>query len=134
MYSVNAPSRCTPSVSLNWQAFGRLRRQDAHLPQLVYGDIVTFTPAANVGFSLLPTTMVAATSWPGMRGKVTRGFLPRKEFRSLPQSPTMRTFSKRFSGETTGSGMTPTSASPGFFMMRAFILSGEYHIPTYGSP
>src|SRR6266403_2599257 len=92
MYSVRAPSRCTPRVSLNWHAFGRLRRQDAHLPQLVYGDMVTSTPAARAGFCLLPLTMVAATSWPGMRGNVTRGFVPRKEFKSLPQNPIIRTF------------------------------------------
>src|SRR6476646_8854678 len=121
MYSVNAPSRCTPRVSLNWQALGLRRRQEAHLPQLVYGDMVTLTPAARAGLSLLPETMVAATSCPGMRGNVTIGFFPRKELRSLPQSPIMRTLSRRFSPELTGSVIDSTTASPGFFMTTAFI-------------
>src|ERR1700694_1506139 len=78
MYSVAAPSRCTPRVSLNWQALGRPRRQEAHFPQLVYGDSVTSTPAANAGFILLPSTMVAETSCPGTRAKDPSGFFPRK--------------------------------------------------------
>ena len=58
---------------------------------------------------------------PGMRGNVTIGFFPRKEFRSLPQSPIMRTLSRRFSPELTGSVIDSTTASPGFFMTTAFI-------------
>src|SRR5437879_5284227 len=68
-----------------------------------------------------------------MRGKVTRGLLPRKEFKSLPQNPIIRTFSSRFSEETDGSGMASSSATPGFRMMRAFILSGEHYFFTHNS-
>ena len=35
MNSAIAPSRCTPRVSFDWQAFGRPRRHDAHFPQLL---------------------------------------------------------------------------------------------------
>lgn len=58
----------------------------------------------------------------GMRGNVTRGLLPRKEFRSLPHSPTMRTLSKSVSSEATGSAIDSTTASPDFLITRAFIL------------
>src|SRR5580700_6530396 len=96
MNSVRAPSRWTPRVSLNAQAFGRARRQEEHFPQFVYGDMVTFTPAASAENEEVPSTIVAAISWPGIRGNWTMGFLTRKEFKSLPQRPTMRTRSKIF--------------------------------------
>src|SRR5580698_9949061 len=94
MNSVSAPSRWTPRVSLNRQALGRPRRQEAHLRQLVYGDMVTFTPAASAGNEELPSTIVAAISWPGIRGNRTIGFLPRNEFKFLQHRPTTETRSK----------------------------------------
>src|SRR5205085_4427675 len=69
-----------------------------------------------------PSTVVAATSWPGMRGKVTMGFLPRKELRSLPHSPIILTLSNNLSPVVTGSATDSTAASPGFLMTSAFIF------------
>jgi hypothetical protein len=63
--SVMAPSRCTPKVSLSRQAFSRPRRQEGHLPQLVYGETVTCVPAPSVAF---PSSTVAAISCPSTRG------------------------------------------------------------------
>jgi hypothetical protein len=65
--------------------------------------------------------MVAETSCPGIRGKETNGFLPRKEFRSLPHKPTIRTFNNRPSSVvTTGSGTDSIFARPGFSITSAF--------------
>src|SRR3954465_3145361 len=82
--------------------------------------MVTFTPVLSVGSDLLPETIVAAISCPGMRGKVTNGFLPRKEFRSLPQRPTIRTFNNNWSWLSAGWGMASIVASPGFLITSAF--------------
>src|ERR1700732_2037941 len=123
MYSVSAPSRCTPRVSLKAHALGRPRLQEAHFPQFVYGDIVTFTPIANPGNEQFPSTIVAAISCPGMRGNCTMGLRPREEFKSLPQRPTMRTRSKTFPASSLGSATLWTEASPGFLMMRALMVS-----------
>src|SRR3984885_14672879 len=117
--SASAPSRCTPRVWLNWQAFGRPLRHEAQLPQLVYGESATSVPA---GSELSPSITVADTSCPRIRGKVTSGFRPRNEFRSLPQKPTILTFSRSSPGATTGSGTVSTDASPGLLSTSAFTL------------
>src|SRR6185312_17294803 len=93
---------------------------DAHFPQFVYGETVTFVPGASSGFEP-PDTTVAAVSWPGIRGNETSGFFPRKEFRSLPHIPTMRTFSSTCSGACVGAGTASTAASPGLRMTSALI-------------
>ena len=67
-------------------------------------------PPASAGFRLLPSTIEAETSWPGIRGKDTSGLRPRKEFRSLPQKPTILTFKSRLLGVATGSGIDLISA------------------------
>jgi hypothetical protein len=113
MNSVSAPCRCTPSVWLNWQAFGRPRRQDAQAPQLVYGETATSVPAASP-LSRPTCTIVAQTSCPRIRGKETSGLSPQKEFKSLPQNPTIRTFNSICSTLTPGSGMVSIAARPGF--------------------
>ena len=119
MNSVSAPSLCTPRVWLNWQAFGRPRRHDAHRPQAVYGESATSVP---VGKALSPAMTVADTSCPKILGKVTSGFRPRNEFRSLPQNPTIRTLNNNSPGAATGSGTVSTEASPGLLSTRAFTL------------
>src|ERR1039458_4495785 len=53
MKSVSAPSLCTPRVWLNWQAFGRPRRQEEHSPQLVYGERMRTLSALYVGENVL---------------------------------------------------------------------------------
>ena len=73
----------------------------------------------------LPDTMVAATSWPGMRGNVTIGFFPRKEFRSLPHRPTMRTCSRSPAADA-GSSTFSITASPGFLITKAFTKHAPY--------
>ena len=65
--------------------------------------------------------MVAATSWPGIRGNVTIGFFPRNEFKSLPQSPIIRTRSNTRSVSAFGSGTDSMVASPGCLITNAFI-------------
>src|SRR5580692_7519400 len=125
MNSVRAPSRWTPRVSLNAQAFGRARRQEGHLPQFVYGDMVTFTPAASAGNEEFPSTIVAAISWPGILGNRTMGFLPRNEFKSLPQRPTIETRSKSLPCSTRGWGTDSIEAEPGPLITRAFMVSGS---------
>src|SRR5580704_18420794 len=130
MNSVSAPSRWTPRVSLNAQALGRPRRQEAHLPQFVYGDMVTFTPAASAGNEELPSTIVAAISWPGIRGNWTMGFLPRNEFKSLPQRPTIRTRSNTLPCSARGWGTDSMVAVPGSLMMRALIV---FEVMRFGS-
>ena len=46
---------------------------------------MTFRPARKwAGTSLPASTMVAAISWPGMRGYETSGFLPRNVLKSVP--------------------------------------------------
>src|ERR1700722_10706810 len=117
--SASAPSRCTPRVWLNWQAFGRPLRHEAQLPQLVYGESATSVPA---GSKLSPSITVADTSCPRIRGKVTSGFRPRNELRSLPQNPTIRTLNNNSPGAATGLGMVSTDASPGFLSTSAFML------------
>jgi hypothetical protein len=104
---------------LNWHAFGRPLRQEAHPPQLVYGERATSVPA---GSELSPSMTVADTSCPGIRGKVTSGFRPRNEFRSLPQNPTIRTLSNNSPGAATGLGTISREASPGFLSTSAFTL------------
>src|SRR5664279_5543965 len=66
--------------------------------------------------------MVAETSWPGMRGKETMGFNPRKEFRSLPQRPTIRTFKSTLPLDLDGSRTCSMAASPGLRITSAFML------------
>lgn len=63
---------------------------------------------------------VAHTSWPRMRGYETSGFNPRNEFRSLPQNPTIRTFSRISSSLSSGSGIDSTNALLGFLSTSAF--------------
>src|SRR5579859_1349090 len=127
MNSVSAPSLCTPRVWLNWQAFGRPRRQEEHWPQFVYGDTVTFVPVANAPSRPLSSTTVADTSWPRMRVYVTSGLSPRYEFRSLPQNPTKRTFSNTFVSVSTGSARVSRSAWPGLRSTSALmsVLRGK---------
>jgi hypothetical protein len=117
--SASAPSRCTPRVWLNWHAFERPLRHEAHRPQLVYGQRATSVPAGSVPS---PSMTVADTSCPGIRGKVTSGFRPRNEFRSLPQNPTIRTLSNNSPGAATGLGTISTDASPGLLSTSAFTL------------
>lgn len=110
---------------MNWHAFERPLRQEAHLPQFVYGESATSVPA---GSELSPSMTVADTSCPRIRGNVTSGFRPRNELRSLPQNPTIRTFSNNSPGETTGLGTVSTDASPGFLSTSAFtreVTSGR---------
>src|SRR4029077_4183111 len=113
MNSVRAPSLCTPRVWLHLQGFGRPLRHDAHLPQLVYGKIATSVPRESLPSPPSPCTTVADTSCPGIRGKVTSGFTPRKEFKSLPQRPTIRIFSKMSLPPPTGSGIVSIDPCPG---------------------
>ena len=131
MNSLSAPSLCTPSVWLNWQALLRPRLHDAHSPQLMYGETATLTPAARAGFELCPETIVAATSCPGIRGNVTSGFFPRNEFKSLPQRPTILTFSNRLPLIRTRSGTFSILASPGFLITSAFTFA---HLPQQNRP
>ena len=116
---------------MNLHAFERPLRQEAQLPQLVYGERATSVPAGN---ELSPSMTVADTSCPGIRGKVTSGFRPRNEFRSLPQNPTIRTLSSNSPGAATGLGTVSTDASPGFLSTSAFTLevaSGRICDSTY---
>lgn len=122
MNSASAPSLCTPRVWLNWQAFGQPRRHDAQLPQLVYGDTATSVPGDSRRSESSVCRIVAEISCPGTRGKETSGFKPRKEFRSLPHNPTIRTFSNKFGRTGTGSGTISTDACPGLWSTSAFIL------------
>ena len=55
------------------------------------GERATSVPAGSVAF---PSMTVADTSCPWILGKVTSGFRPRNEFRSLPQNPTIRTLNE----------------------------------------
>ena len=91
---------------------------------------MTSTPAASAGFRL-PSTIVAETSCPGIHGNDTSGLRPRKEFKSLPQKPTMRTFNRRWFGATTGSGTVAISARPGALSTSA-LNSGSF--PRLRSP
>src|SRR5207249_1516139 len=78
------------------------------------------------GRSPSPSMIVADTSWPGIRGKDTSGFNPRKEFKSLPQNPTIRTFNNSSPGPTTGSGMASIDAWPGFCSRSAFMVEQDF--------
>src|SRR5450755_4195073 len=56
-----------------------------------------------------------------MRGYETNGLSPRNEFKSLPQNPTIRTFSSTSPFATTGSATVSIDACPGFWSTSAFI-------------
>ena len=89
IYSFIAPWRCTPSVSLCWQALTRWLRHEAHLPQFVYGLHVTTMPGFSPSGTPSPTaSMVAPTSWPGMTGFNAIVLRPMKVLMSEPQKPT----------------------------------------------
>src|SRR5450755_3439886 len=64
-----------------------------------------------------------------MRGYETNGLSPRNEFKSLPQNPTIRTFSSTSPFATTGSATVSIDACPGFWSTSAFI--GMYLFPPY---
>src|SRR6202012_1749197 len=85
----------------------------------VYGESATSVPADSAPS---PATTVADTSCPRILGKVTSGFRPRNEFKSLPQNPTILTFSKSSPCATTGSGTVTTDASPGPLSTSAFTV------------
>ena len=107
MCFVSAPSRCTPRVWLNWQQLGRSARQLGQTPQLVYGETVTFCPTRQQSGTPGPfASITALISWPGIRGRVMSGFLPRKVLRSLPQRPTNLTASRTLPGVSSGSGIS----------------------------
>jgi hypothetical protein len=62
---------------------GQASIQTVPEPVLTDGNLLSF----------LPSTTVAQTSWPRIRGNEISGFSPRNEFKSLPQK--QRTTSER---------------------------------------
>src|SRR6266550_6073359 len=72
--------------------------------------------------------MVAATSCPMTRGKVTSGFLPRKVFRSVPHRPIILICSKVSPEPLEGSGMSARVALPGSCTTTAFMLVSLFQI------
>src|ERR1700736_4885993 len=76
--------------------------------------------------------MVAATSWPSTRGKVTSGFLPRKVFRSVPHRPIILICSKVSPEVLEGSGMSARVALPGSCTTTAFMRFSLFQIVDSG--
>src|SRR5882757_3990693 len=76
--------------------------------------------------------MVAATSCPSTRGKVTNGFLPRKVFRSVPQRPIILICNKASRDVEEGSGMSISVALPGSCTATAFTLFSYFQIVDSG--
>src|SRR6201987_1158364 len=76
--------------------------------------------------------MVAATSCPRTRGKVTNGFLPRKVFRSVPQRPIILICNKASRDVDEGSGMSIRVALPGSCTAMAFTVFSYFQIVDSG--
>ena len=113
-YSHITPLRCTPNVSLCSQALTRPLRQEAHLPQLVYGFNVTFIPFSKPAGTFGPTSSITApTSCPGITGNFTIGLRPKKVFRSEPQKPTYLILTNTSPTPTVGFSSSTTFISEG---------------------
>jgi hypothetical protein len=98
------PTRCAPAAACIWRkSYIYSSRQRA-----------------------VPSMTVAETSCPGIRGKETSGFRPRKEFKSLPQNPTILTFSRSSPVAATGSGAVWREAWPGPWSISAFTRKAAF--------
>ena len=95
----------------------------AHTATVVRRDRNVQTRAQMRGSSLAGITMVAAISWPGMRGYETSGFLPRNVLKSVPQKPTILVCSSTSPSPGAACAISPIALCPGAFMINAFMAA-----------